>query len=190
MIPMKPNATLADAYDSRSIALHWLTAALVGFLWTLGQCIDFFPKDAPRMGARSVHIAAGAALAVVLGVRVLWRLRGARRLPADPGLAGRAAVGMHYLLYALLVVAVGLGFGCVWMRGDTLFNLFTVPAFDPGNEALPDEAVDVHGFVANALLAIAGLHAAAAVFHHRVLKDGVMRRMWPSLSPGRSRRNA
>ena len=46
-------------YDSRSIALHWATALVVGALWVLGQCIDFFPKGAPRIGARERTLAAG-----------------------------------------------------------------------------------------------------------------------------------
>jgi cytochrome b561 len=33
---------------------------------------------------------------------------------------------------------------------------------------------DVHGFLGNAIMWIAGLHAAAAIYHHAVLKDGVL----------------
>ncbi|MGH8202890.1 MAG: cytochrome b/b6 domain-containing protein, partial [Steroidobacteraceae bacterium] len=60
--------TIAPAvtYDRLSIVLHWLTAGLVVVLWTLGQTIDFFPKGAPKIDARSVHITLGATLALVL----------------------------------------------------------------------------------------------------------------------------
>ena len=69
----------------------------------------------------------------------------------------------------------------MWIRGDNLFNLFTVPAFDPGNRALAHQAVELHEWIANLLLGLAVLHGAAAIWHHRALKDGVLRRMWPSL---------
>lgn len=172
---------MTDTYDARTIRLHWLTAALVLGLWTLGQCIDFFPRGLPRITARSLHISFGVALALLLLARVFWRLRGGVTLAPTPGLAGRLAVAMHYLLYLLVAAVVMIGIACVWIRGDNLFNLFTVPAFDPSNKALREDAVDLHGLIANVLLFAAGLHAAAALWHHHVLKDGVLRRMWPGL---------
>nr|WP_316642670.1 cytochrome b/b6 domain-containing protein [uncultured Roseateles sp.] len=172
---------MTDTYDARTIRMHWLTAALVVGLWTLGQCIDFFPKGLPRITARSLHISFGVALALLLVARLVWRVRQGVKLAPAPGLAGRLAVVMHYLLYLLLAAVVVIGIACVWIRGDNLFNLFTVPAFDPSNEDLREEAVDLHGLMANLLLFAAGLHAAAAVWHHLVIKDGVLRRMWPRL---------
>ena len=179
---MKSASDKADVYDSRTIALHWVTAALVVTLWTLGQCIDLFPKGVPRISARSTHITLGALLAVILAARIAWRVRaGVQLSPVDPGISGRLAVAAHYLLYALLAGTVLLGIACVWFRGDTWFNLFTVPAFDPNNKNLRETASDLHALAANTLLALAGLHAAAAIFHHGVLKNQVLRRMWPNL---------
>ena len=177
---------MTETYDSRTVFLHWLSAALVLLLWTLGQSIDWFPRGAPRVTVRSLHITLGVLLALVLVVRVAWRRSGGVKLAAaDPGLAGKAAVGVHHLLYLLLLGAVVLGLASVWIRGDTLFNLFTVPAFDPGNKELREQAVDLHGLVANCLLGLAALHGAAALWHHLRLKDGVLRRMWPGLKATR-----
>jgi cytochrome b561 len=174
--------SLPDRYDSRTIALHWISAFLVLGLWVLGQCIDFFPRGVPRVTARSLHISFGVLLGAVLIVRVAWRFKGGVKLaPADGGLFGRLAGGAHHVLYALLAAIVVLGLACVWIRGDTLFNLITVPAFDLSNRQLRRDAVELHELAANALLAVAALHAAAALWHHRVLKDGVLRRMWPRL---------
>lgn len=172
------------SYDRRTILLHWLSAALIVALWTAGQSIDFFPKGAPRVTVRSLHISAGLCLAVLLVLRLAWRVRGGSRLPAaDAGWSGKAAVGIHRLLYALLGAVVLIGVTCVWIRGDTSFYLFTVPHPGFADAALREEVVDLHGLCANVLLAIAGLHAAAALWHHFALKDGVLRRMWPALSP-------
>jgi cytochrome b561 len=38
---------------------------------------------------------------------------------------------------------------------------------------------DVHGFLGDALMALTGLHAAAAIYHHLILKDGVLLAMLP-----------
>ncbi|HEY1090070.1 MAG TPA: cytochrome b/b6 domain-containing protein [Burkholderiaceae bacterium] len=42
------------------------------------------------------------------------------------------------------------------------------------------DAVEWHALAANSLLIVAGLHAAAALWHQFVRKDGVLRRMWPA----------
>jgi cytochrome b561 len=42
---------------------------------------------------------------------------------------------------------------------------------------------EVHGVLGNALLWLAGLHAAAAIYHHVVLKDGVLLAMRPWAKP-------
>jgi cytochrome b561 len=86
---------------------------------------------------------------------------------------------MHHLLYATLVAVVVIGLACVWIRGDAVFNWLTVAAFDPGNKALRHNAVDLHSLLANLLLTLAGIHAIAAAWHYRVLKDGVLQRMLP-----------
>lgn len=169
-------------YDSRAIFFHWLAAALILLLWGMGETIDWFPRGDPRMFARSAHIALGVVLALVLAARIHWRVTGARRLPpAESGARGRAAVGMHHLLYLLMTVIVVLGIAAVWIRGDNLFNLYKVPSIAPGNKALREAVVDLHETVANALLVLALLHAAMALWHHAVVKDGVLARMWPAL---------
>ncbi len=169
-------------YDRRTIMFHWITVAFVLGLWTVGQCIDFFPKGTPRVTVRSLHILFGLILAGVLVARIRWRLRGGTTLPhADPGALGQLAVLMHKLLYLMLISIVVLGIAAVWIRGDNIFNLFTVPAFDPSNKALRHDVVELHGLFANILLGLAGAHAAAALWHHFLRKDGVLKRMLPRL---------
>jgi cytochrome b561 len=173
--------TRSAAYDRRTIVLHWLTALLVLGLWSLGQCIDFFPKGDPRIAARSTHIVLGATLGLVLAYRIWWRLSYGQRLPpAGAGWMDVAAALTHRLLYLLLAVTVLLGIANAWGRGDSLFNLVRIPSFAPDNPDLRETIEDWHGLAADTLLIVAGLHAAAGIFHHLVLKDGVMRRMLPA----------
>jgi cytochrome b561 len=166
-------------FDARTIRLHWITVVLVAALWCLGQTIDWFPKEL-RIAARSTHITLGAVLAVVLCIRLWWRAGGGRHLPAPGSGALRLlAQATHVALYALLIGSVALGMAYVWVRGDNVFNLFTVPAWDPGNKPLRHQVGDLHALFANVLLGVAGFHAAAGLAHHFVWKDGVLRRMLP-----------
>ena len=170
----------ATRYDGVSILLHWLTAALVVTLWTLGQTIDFFPKGAPKIDARSTHIVLGAKLGIVLLVRMLWRAGAGRRLPlANSGWLGVTAKLVHYGLYVLVGVTVVLGIFNAWQRGDVLFNLYTIPKLVPGDLVLKRALEELHADFADAVVIVAGLHAAAALAHHYLLRDRVLRRMLP-----------
>lgn len=167
-------------YDGVSILLHWITAALVVILWTLGQTIDFFPKGAPKIDARSTHFVLGATLGIVLLIRVAWRASAGRSLPlAYPGWAGNAARVVHYGLYALIAATVILGVFNAWQRGDVFFNVYTIPKLVPGDLALKRTLEELHGDCADIVLIVAGLHALAALAHHYLLRDPVLRRMLP-----------
>jgi len=177
---MKPSFPRPPSYDRLTIALHWLTAVLVISLWLLGQTIDWFPKGSPRAIARSTHIALGVVLALVLIRRIWWRLADGVHLPqAGSSTLDMIATLTHKILYLLLVGTVLLGIANAWVRGDTLFMLVKIPAFDPGNTALRKSVEDLHSWAANVLLIVVGLHAAAALLHHFVLKDDILRRMLP-----------
>jgi cytochrome b561 len=177
----KPLTTI-QRYDATTIRLHWLTAGLAIALWCLGQSIDWFPRGTGRVLARSVHISLGALLGVVLLYRIWWRATAGERLPAVGSRALQIfAKAMHIVLYVCIVAALVSGVANVWVRGDNLFNLYKVAAFDPGNKALRASVEDYHEFAVNLLLALAGLHAAAGLVHQYVFKDGVLGRMIPAL---------
>ena len=174
--------TPALHYDRRTLVLHWLTAALVISLWTLGQTIDWFPKGNPRVFARSTHITLGVALALVLLARIQWRFGGGgvHLPPAGMGWLDKLATLVHRLLYALLITTVVLGIANAWFRGDTIFNLFKIPPLDANDKTLRETVENWHALAANTLLIVAFLHAAAALLHQFVWKDNVLRRMLPA----------
>jgi cytochrome b561 len=61
------------------------------------------------------------------------------------------------------------------------FQLFIwqVPALFTQDDAIRHIFVEAHEYGANALLALIGLHAGAALFHRLILRDGVLHRMLP-----------
>jgi cytochrome b561 len=167
-------------YDGFSILLHWITVVLVACLWTLGQSLSFFPKGAPREAALSVHILLGMTLGATLLVRIGWRAGAGRRLPpADSGWQGQLAQSVHYGLYVLLVVTVALGLSRVWLYGNHVFDWFAFPRPAFSTRSLIRTIGGLHGDLADIVVIVAGLHAAAALAHHYVLRDSVLRRMLP-----------
>ena len=171
-------------YDTKSIWLHWLTAALVISLWCVGETIDWFPRGTARTFVRSLHILAGATLGMLFLHRIWWRSTAGARLPAAAtGLTQMLATTVHLALYAAVIATLLLGVANTWVRGDTLFNLISIPAFDPGNKVLRENVGELHGLAANVVLILVALHAAAALQHHYLWKDQVLRRMSPLGKP-------
>lgn len=167
-------------YDGRTIAFHWVTVVLVALQWGLAEVIDYFPKGAPRVAAKSTHIVIGLVVVAIVVARVIWRATEGRRLPAaDHGPLHALAKLTHWSMYGLLATVLLLGMFTAWAQGASFYGLFKLPAYMPGHPDLGDQVAGVHGTAVTILLILAGLHSTAALTHHFVLHDGVLRRMLP-----------
>jgi len=175
-----------ERYGAVSQALHWLTAILVVAAWLLGTFDDVLPKGPARDAGLFAHIAFGLAILALLAVRLPWRLADPPPNPEPgPAAAGiwaqRLAHLTHWALYALLVGVVGAGIVLQFARGRPLplFGLAEIASPWTADRAFARSVKEVHEVFANALLALAILHAAAALFHHWILRDRTLVRMLP-----------
>ena len=80
-----------------------------------------------------------------------------------------------------MFLTVALGVADAFARGFSLTDLSSMPVF--GDKEARTVLAMRHGFVADLLIAVALFHAAAALSHHFVLKDGVLARMAPEPHP-------
>jgi cytochrome b561 len=169
-------------YDNVAIALHWATAVLVVTQFALAETWDWFAKPTQE-SMQSVHISLGVLLTAVVLARIAWRLIPGHQMSSlEVGWVRLASKSVHYLLYAFLVVQAGLGFGFRWAQGHPVgfFGLFGIPGpFGAADRPTRHLIHDLHEKVGWAIIIIAALHAAAALYHHYVLKDRVLERMLP-----------
>jgi cytochrome b561 len=166
-----------EVYDKVTIRLHWLTAILVGMLWLIGTTTNFLQRGPLRVDIWSVHVLLGLTLASVLLARIVWRaVYGVHFV--DRGIGHRLATMTHRLLYLLLLVVVALGLLNVFAHAFPLFKIWHFPKL--GDNDFMHRINTWHGVVANLIAAFVLLHAAAALFHHYVVKDAVLSRMWPA----------
>jgi len=177
--PLRPAETAGESrYDAATIWLHWITAALVLGLWTLGELADAFPRGAPRDAAWSVHVAAGLLLTAILAVRVVWRAGYGRALPPlEAGPLHALSRLTHLALYALLIAVVASGIANASYRGFNLFGVWAMPQFGTADRATRRMINEWHEWTANLILAVSLLHAAAALVHHYVWRDRLIDRM-------------
>ena len=170
-------------YDGVAIALHWATALLVIVQFAMAQSWDWFAKPT-RQGMESIHVSLGVLLTAVILARIVWRWLPGHQIGAiEAGWVKLASKAVHYALYVLLIAQAGLGFAFRWSQGHAVnfFGLFAIPS-PFGELARPErrQLHELHEWGGWAIVIIALLHALAALYHHYVLKDRVLKRMLPS----------
>ncbi len=181
-------------YHAVSVALHWLIALGILALIAIGLAMTHLAL-APMLKFQlyQLHKSIGVTVLLAVLVRILWRL--GHRPPPLPDLQRlekAAALGMHALLYVLMVALPVTGWALVSVSP---FNLPTVlygllpwphlPVLATLKDKAPVETVlkFIHGKLGWLLLALVVLHAAAALRHHFILRDGVLWRMLPFVAP-------
>ena len=176
--PLQP----AARYRHGAITFHWAVFALVIIVGVLGLLHDSWPKETQPFWI-NVHALIGILLWVLLLARFGYRLRHSPpTLPAEIGaFSRRFSNPVHLALYALMFVIPIIGFVTFIYHGRIFhFGLFDLDFGIKKNKAIFGPTEDMHGYLAYALFALAGLHALAALWHHFVLRDGVLARMWPA----------
>ena len=172
----------AEAYGAVARTLHWLTVALVILAWLLGQFGDVFPRGPARAAGLFVHMSAGLIVLTLLALRLLWRFSDPPPAPEVTALGlwgDRAATLAHWLLYALLLATPVAGISLQFARGNPvpIFGLFTIASPWAADRAFARSVGSVHETLANALVILALMHAAAALLHHFVFRDRTLLRM-------------
>ncbi len=175
------------AYSAPSRVFHWMTVICVFAAWGLGLVGDDLPRGPIRHTGEFVHILLGETVVLLLFLRLAWRLVA----PAPPmlstsfGLPGALPTrAVHLALYGLLLAVPVVGVVTLFHGGEalSLYGLYDVASPWPKNRELKHNSKEIHEFLAHTLIVVSLLHAAAALAHHYVLKDGVLRRMLPGLA--------
>ncbi len=182
--PVLEATTDSGRFDRISITLHWLTVLLIIVQFASAWLRESVEHDTSLAAAiLASHQTTGVLTWIVVLVRLVWRHKFAY-LPPFPESMPQAqqwiAKANEYGLYALLLLQPITGLGGALFRGHP-FELFIWEVSTPfeHNVVIRSIFVEAHEFGAKALLALIGLHAGAALFHHLVLRDGVLQRMLP-----------
>jgi cytochrome b561 len=173
-----------SGYSGTAKTLHWLVVALLiaqfAFAWTMPH----IGRDTPVSTLIDLHFTFGVIILPVVLVRLVWRLvQGAPQPEVGvPAWQETLSSIVHWLLYVLLLVIPILG----WINADwrgmpvALFGQFEMPKLIATRAAGWGWTGDLHGLLANyLLLALVALHVVAALYHHYVRHDGVLKRMLP-----------
>lgn len=165
-----------------SQAFHWLIFLLILGAWFAIETREEFPKgSAERTEWMLLHKSLGVSIFFLVWLRIGARF--AQVTPAGVGtdIQQKLATGVHLALYALLIAmpVTGILASQFEARPVAWFGVFELPNLVAANEDMVETLEELHEAGFNALLVLVGIHAAGALYHHFVAKDGVLKRMLP-----------
>ena len=187
------NQRPSTQYDPLSRAFHWLTAIVVTVAFTLG------PGGFGRLMRQGVdpathsdivwHESLGLLVLALTTLRLLWvAVRpAAPQIPMASSMHLMAKL-MHVALWTLLLALPLTALLALGSEGHPLtllggLRVDKMPLIANSALAKLTDWGDVHTFLGDAIMWLAGLHAAAALYHHFILKDGLLATMLPGKRP-------
>lgn len=171
-----------ERYGLTAQALHWVMFLLIAAAFGVGLWMAGLPIGPQRFKAVPWHKAIGVTIFAVVILRLLWRWRHpAPALPAGmPAWERHAAHASHWALYLLMIVVPLSGYLMSSALGfATVVFGVRLPDLLERNRELGETLKTVHFFLNKTLLAVIALHFAAALKHHFIDRDDVLRRMLP-----------
>jgi cytochrome b561 len=172
----------AKAFDPLIKIAHWFTLFLIVAVFSTAALVHDVP-NAWKLTLFQLHRSLGATIWIVTVMRLIWR-QFARLPDWPPSLSNpmrTAARSVEYTLYGLLLLQPVLGLLYANAQGGRtgVFFVLRLPPLIQRNDELAEQLLQAHGAVANLLLAVIALHAAAALFHHFIRRDEILNRMLP-----------
>ncbi len=182
-MPLKNTET---EYGAVTKTIHWTTAAIVLCLLPLGLFMGDIPDLGVKLTAYNLHKSFGITVLALMICRICWHVYNHRpdEVPTIKAWEKAGAAIVHYSLYVLLLAQPLTG----WLlssaggRPVSVFGLFTLPDLVPADKAAKHIYASRHETIGYLIMAVVGLHIAAAIKHHFIDKDTVLKRMLPVIA--------
>jgi cytochrome b561 len=171
----------AGTYGAAAKGFHWLLFLMLSISIVMGNFLAAMPKGTEKLQAAGMHKSFGAVLLMLILLRLVWRLINEAPALPEGTTAGEAfmAKAMHWGLYVLMIAQPLSGIMMSQSAGIpvSFFGLFEFPVFLARDPGLAETFRAMHGIVWILLvLAVIG-HAGAALHHHFIKKDNVLKQM-------------
>lgn len=168
--------TKGDRYSPVSILLHWLMAVLIVLAYLTKEF-----DDAVIGGQRveSWHYAIGFAILGLIWLRLLALLIWKPPLNDSSNVIARNAARLaHFALYVFMIAMPVAGWIAAGEEGDVIRIFgYDIPPLFAGNEGIAELGEELHEVGATAGYFLIGLHSLAALVHHFILRDDVLKMM-------------
>ena len=173
----------SQRYTWTAISLHWLIAILIFIAFPLGLYMHDLPLSPYKLKLYSWHKWVGVTVLMLVILRVFWRTTHTPPTLPDslPQWQKLASQIIHFLLYVLIIVVPISGWLMSSAKGvqTVWFGVLPIPDLLDKDKNLGNLLLVVHKSLNYGLLALVAIHTLAAIKHHFIDKDNILRRMLP-----------
>lgn len=168
-----------DRYGVVTIFLHWIMAVLIIGLLILGLYMVTLPISHAKLKLYGWHKEYGLLVLGLVSLRLIWRLSNVTPRLSLPLLEKLAARTVHWAFYVFMFAMPLTGWLITSAAGlpASFFGLFVLPNLISPNEESRILFEEIHKWLGYGLIATIVLHASAALKHHFINKDDILRRM-------------
>ncbi len=175
--------TRTDHYPPTSKLLHWLIAVCVLTTAPVAIAMTRVDKGPTQDVLYNFHKSLGVLILILMILRLINRLA-AGALTAAPEIEPwqrTASSVVHTSLYALLLAMPIVGYiaNSAYEAPTPFFGLFNLPQLIGKNEALATQLFTIHRWVGWFVILLVLTHVSAALYHHFIRSDSVLKRMLP-----------
>jgi cytochrome b561 len=175
--------TRTDHYPAMSKLLHWLVAACVLTTAPVAIAMTRIDKGPTQDALYTLHKSLGVLILILMALRLANRLVAGALSPEPEIERWQKTVSsiVHASLYVLLLAMPAVGYIANSAYGATtpFFGLFELPAIVAKNDALAIQLFTLHRWVGWLVIFLVLTHVSAALYHHFVRRDAVLKRMLP-----------
>ncbi len=180
--------TRTDHYPATSKILHWLVAACVLLTAPVAIAMTRADKGPVQNALYSFHKSLGVLILALMVLRLVNRLAVGALAP-EPGIEPwqkRVSSFVHTSFYVLLIAMPVVGYVANSAYGATtpFFGLFELPGIVGPNEVLAAQLFALHRWVGWLVILLVLTHVSAALYHHFIRRDAVLKRMLPRAMGG------
>lgn len=169
-------------YGIVTIFLHWLMAIIMIGLVILGLYMTGLPISLEKLKLFGIHKEFGLLILFLAMFRIVWRIGNITPLLPDtiPLWQKFAAHAVHYALYGFMFALPITGWLLSSAAGipPSFFGLFVLPGLVAPNHHLQDLFTVTHQWLAYGLIATFCAHVGAALKHHFINKDNILKRIF------------
>ncbi|WP_316353226.1 cytochrome b [Candidatus Trichorickettsia mobilis] len=167
-----------DEYGMVSKLLHWTIAIVIIGMIVVGFVMSGMANSELKFQVYGIHKATGAVLIFFIFLRLIWKLINVSVVVEMPSLHHFAAKAGHILLYILMFAMPISGILMSLMGGHdiSIYGFYTIEAITK-DELIGKTSWILHGYFAWILVGVIAGHVLAALYHHFIRKDNVLKNM-------------
>lgn len=171
------------SYGAVAIFFHWLLALIVISLLIMGLYMMRLPLSMEKVRLIGWHKEIGLLVLVLVILRGIWRLsHDGTELPTSLPFWQRVAARAVHLLFYIFLLALPIS---GWLISSatglqvSFFGLIVLPNLIAPDPQLLTLFIEIHRWLAYGLIITLFLHTGAALIHHFIYKDDILRRILP-----------